>query len=1433
MDPRFSSQDFYFEYQQLKKQYETLIEQYNKQNSELITLQDSLNSVNNLLTTYKEDILTMASLDLAPPKPFNPDKVNSSQAWIDWKESFTYYLEAKNLDTAPGKRKVALLLHCLSVPGQKLFRTFTFKPEIVEDRDAVPPVVGVPAEDKNDLQTVLGKFDEHYGKARGRHIKRNIFLARKQRDGESVMSYIAELKVLAKECDFGTSEDSFIIDKCIDGILDQHTRMRLLDLEERDLTMDNLMRICAASEFTSRQVDRPSQVHAIRRGSTRGRRYSSGRGAQSQRTFRSQQTQRMINCSNCNRRHALRRCPAFGKSCYRCHNKGHFQVSKNCPRNRGQVRGRGNSRYSNQYGRRNVHSVSDDFDGISIHDEEDEEIYTITANVNSANSIDDDWIINFTVNDKELPLQVDSGAKNTNIIHVKTVKNLGLMKHVRPSNTFITGILGKPIKSSGKISIPLNYLGNIYDCEFQILNVSKVTNLLGRVDSLRLGLIRKVFAVKNENPSQNHNAPHDKTLLHDDHDSSQTVPIHPDIQAILKKYHSVFTKNIGCIPGEVDIKVNPDIPPVNIPARPIPVSMRSDAKKELERLERLGVIRKVTKPTKWVLAPVWIRKKDRDLRLCIDSKPINKAIMRENFPMADVNDVITRLHGKRYFTVLDCTSGFFQLRLSQRSQQYTTFSTPFGRWQFTRLQQGLSCSPEIFSRRLKELFAGIDDIELICDDILISSSSIEDHCATLQKVLQRAQENNLTLNFSKRKVCQSSVSYVGHKISADGVQALPSRVKAITEMPNPSNLAQLESLLGAISYCGKFLPNLSSMNAPLRELKKTKTFKWEEIHQSALDAIKAELAKHTLLAFFDVNKDVLITTDSSRTGLGAALIQDGKIVCFASRALTPAETRYAQIELEMLSVVFACEKFHKYIYGKRGVIIENDHKPLEILSKKPISASPMRIQKMLLKLQPYDYVIKFKKGVSQGLPDALSRLPLKDSEPKVPCMDDHMMVFLADTVVGHGGQMITKESNSDPEMLELKKTISDGWPETRNMVNMKIRPYWDVRDRLSVYEDIIFKGEQVLIPPKLRSSILSKLHVSHQGIQKTKRLARDRIYWPGMSRQIEDMVSRCPICLEFRDKQQKLPLQPHEIPCGPWLKLGSDLFEIGNETYVLLVDYYSNWIEYKKLSSPTAYSVIGFFKEQFSRFGIPNILVTDCGSQYTSHLFKMFAESYGFRHITSSPYHQQSNGLSEASVKILKRLIKKCRRDNSDIGLALLNLRNTPRDEKIGSPAQRLLGRRTNTALPMKRDLLQPSHISPDRVKKAMDENRQKQKYYYDRHAKHQTSIGKDDTVRVRTPQGWKPAEVIKPYNNRSTTVKAGDDARIYRRNRQLLLKTREPKHKIIPKPTPSFYKPPATRSTTRTNVPVPQPQPPQPPEVRRSTRTRTEPKWLKDYVRK
>ena len=126
------------------------------------------------------------------------------------------------------------------------------------------------------------------------------------------------------------------------------------------------------------------------------------------------------------------------------------------------------------------------------------------------------------------------------------------------------------------------------------------------------------------------------------------------------------------------------------------------------------------------------------------------------------------------------------------------------------------------------------------------------------------------------------------------------------------------------------------------------------------------------------------------------------------------------------------------------------------------------------------------------------------------------------------------------------------------------------------------------------------------------------------------MVSRCPICLEFRDKQQKLPLQPHEIPCGPWLKLGSDLFEIGNETYVLLVDYYSNWIEYKKLSSPTAYSVIGFFKEQFSRFGIPNILVTDCGSQYTSHLFKMFAESYGFRHITSSPYHQQSNGLSEA-----------------------------------------------------------------------------------------------------------------------------------------------------------------------------------------------------------
>ena len=175
-------------------------------------------------------------------------------------------------------------------------------------------------------------------------------------------------------------------------------------------------------------------------------------------------------------------------------------------------------------------------------------------------------------------------------------------------------------------------------------------------------------------------------------------------------------------------------------------------------------------------------------------------------------------------------------------------------------------------------------------------------------------------------------------------------------MKRPENKAELETVMGMIAYVAKFIPNLSDLNAPLRQLKRQDSeWKWGKEEDEAYEKIKKTLISGPLLKFYDKTKTILISVDASMKGLGAAAIQDNGVIAYASRALTPTEQRYAQIEKEMLAVVFGCLKFHKLIYGKSNVTIESDHKPLESLVKKPIHASPMRIQKMMLKIQPYEF----------------------------------------------------------------------------------------------------------------------------------------------------------------------------------------------------------------------------------------------------------------------------------------------------------------------------------------------------------------------------------------------------------------------------------------------------------------------------------------------
>ena len=324
----------------------------------------------------------------------------------------------------------------------------------------------------------------------------------------------------------------------------------------------------------------------------------------------------------------------------------------------------------------------------------------------------------------------------------------------------------------------------------------------------------------------------------------------------------------------------------------------------------------------------------------------------------------TRLHGAKVFSVLDVRSGLWHVRLDEPSSYLTTFNTPFGRYRWKRLPFGICSAPEIFQRKMHQPIEGLSGVEVVADDFVIvgfgdnAVDAHRSHDANLLAFIQRCEQSGVKLNANKMELRIPEVPCIGHVATADGLRVDPRKVRAINEMPRPTDVAAVQRLLGLTQYLAKFLRRLSDMTKPLRQLTaKDVDFLWDEPQQAAFDAL------------------VTLQCDASQSGLGAALMQNGQPVAYASRALTSAETRYAQIEKELLAVLFACQRFDAYVYWRANVNIESAHK---ILMRKTLDAAPKRLQRMLLALQRYDINLRYKRGETMFLADMLSRAYLPE-----------------------------------------------------------------------------------------------------------------------------------------------------------------------------------------------------------------------------------------------------------------------------------------------------------------------------------------------------------------------------------------------------------------------------------------------------------------------
>ena len=666
------------------------------------------------------------------------------------------------------------------------------------------------------------------------------------------------------------------------------------------------------------------------------------------------------------------------------------------------------------------------------------------------------------------------------------------------------------------------------------------------------------------------------------------------------------------------------------------------------------------------------------------------------------------------------------------------------------------------------------------------------HDQNLRKLLDRARKVNLKLNRKKMNLKKQQVKFMGHMITKGGLKPDPDKVKAVKNMPKPTCEQEALSLLGFINYLAKFLPKLSEVAQPLRDLTRANAqFIWSRQHNKAFEDMKKLVVQHPVLKYYDVSEEVTLQREASERGLGATLMQNGQPVAFASRTLSTTEQRYAQIEKECLAIVFGCEKFSQYISRREKVTVESDHKPLQSIFKKSLLHAPMRLQRMMLRLQRYNLDVVYKPGSQMFVADHLSRAFLSETDPD----DEDVQVFALEletmdplstvNISSESLPRLQKTTEEDPVLQTLKNTILVGWPDRKEEVPLNIRDYWNFRGELTLHNGILFKNQRVIIPRAMRPELTVRAHSSHQGIEACIRRAKDVVFWPAMSKDIQEAVEKCEVCAEFQNNNSKQPMQSHEIPGRPWSRVSSDLFTLNSRDYIVLADSYSDFIEVGELRSTISSDVILFLKQQFSRHGIPDVLVTDNGPQFSSSEFTTFSSTWEFKHVTSSPTHAKSNGKAESAVKVVKKVFKKAHRDNKDSWLALLDQRNTPTQGVGSSPAQRLMSRRTRTLLPISANLLYPK--VEEGVTKKLKVKRQKAKSYHDRSSivLPELEIGQEVRVAGQRNKTWEEGTCVEKLSNRSYMVQV--NGAIIRRNREALKPKRDigPHNQGETKPSP------------------------------------------------
>ncbi|XP_064088507.1 uncharacterized protein K02A2.6-like [Macrobrachium nipponense] len=590
-------------------------------------------------------------------------------------------------------------------------------------------------------------------------------------------------------------------------------------------------------------------------------------------------------------------------------------------------------------------------------------------------------------------------------------------------------------------------------------------------------------------------------------------------------YKEVFEDRVGTVKNAQAVLVLKEnaTPRFSAP-RPVPYALKTAVETEIRRLESEGSWEKVDY-SDWSTPLVPIVKENGQVRLCGDYKvTLNPQLQVAQHPLPNPKDMFATLSGCSVFSKIDLRQAFQQLSMDENSQKLCTVNTHLGLYRPKRLPYGVASSPAIWQQTMDKIFAGMSGVFIFIDDILVAGKNKKEHRERLCAVLKKLKEHNIKVNQSKCILEVDSVEYLGFIVNGKGIHKTQDKVNAVRSAKLPENVKELQSFLGLVTFYGSFIQNLATIAHPLYNLlNKDVKWNWTKECQNSFERIKAEVTSPTFLVHYQMDLPVKLVCDASNIGLGAVLahvMPDGteKPIAFASRVLNKAERNYSQIEKEALALVYGVKKFHMYLYGRKRFTLVTDHKPLLMILGPKASLPTLvaaRLQRWAIILAAYDYNIEYRPTSKMGNADALSRLPVD----KAPEQYEESILLISAYNLPITAKEIAQGTKKDPVLSKVVQSLITGRDICAEDANCK--PYKEIWNELSVTQECILRGSRVVIPNALRNRVLSEIHADHQGIVRSKSIARTYVWWPGVDRDIENLVKKCYVMVRSYNTPEK------------------------------------------------------------------------------------------------------------------------------------------------------------------------------------------------------------------------------------------------------------------------------------------------------------------------